>query len=148
MGSIRGIAELVLNVRDIAAMERFYTGVLGLAVHSRHPETDPTIVFIATADLEPPFGLGHPQVLALIDPARHPPAIGRFDAPERRRSTLNHFAFEIDAADYDAEVDRLNGLGIETELVKFPHMRAKAIFFRDPEDNTVELICHDRPMGG
>ncbi len=143
MGAIRGLAEVVLNIRDMDAMLAFYQGVVGLREHGRMPEVDPTIVFLEVAPLGSALGAAHPQVLALIDPARHPPAAGRFDTPQRRRSTLNHVAFEIEESDYRPELARLAGLGIETVTAAFPHMRAKAIFFRDPEDNTLELICHD-----
>lgn len=143
MPAIRNIAEVVLNTRDIGASEHFYTSVVGLRVHARIPDDQPTIVFLAVRELDSALGMAHPQVLALIDPARHAAAEGKFDPIDRRRSTLNHIAFEIEESDYQPELDRLAGLGVATQTVEFPAMRAKAIFFKDPDDNTVELICHD-----
>jgi len=31
---------------------------------------------------------------------------------------------------------------------EFPALKARAIFFKDPEGNTLELICHDDSFGG
>lgn len=141
--TIRAIAEVVLNVRDIAAMTRFYGQVLGFAEFSRSPEDNPTIVFLRLGELAPPFGDYHPQCLVLIDPARHAYAAGKFDTPSARTSTLNHLAFQIPDDAYDAELDRLASLGLSPTTAEFPALRSKAIFFRDPEGNTLELICHD-----
>ncbi|MCB9844691.1 MAG: VOC family protein [Phycisphaeraceae bacterium] len=141
MAYVRGVAEIAINVRDIGAMSEFYQRVLGLEVYGQSPEVEPTIVFLSIAAGEP--GRAHPPLLVLIDPARHPPAKGKFEAPVRRTSTLNHIAFDIEASRYEAECARLEGLGLTVMRVDFPHMRAKALFFRDPEDNTVEFICPD-----
>ncbi len=143
MGAVRGIAEIVLNARDLGVLTRFYREVMGFTLHSQYPKTNPTIVFLRIADLDSPLGKAHPQTLALIDPDRHPAARGKFDPPANRPFSLNHLAFEIDEADYQSEIDRLESLGIETTIAEFGHVRAKAIFFQDPEGNRLELICHD-----
>ncbi len=143
MGAVRGIAEIVLNARDLGVLTRFYREVMGFTLHSQYPKTNPTIVFLSIADLDSPLGMAHPQTLALIDPDRHPAARGKFDPPADRPFSLNHLAFEIDEADYQSEIDRLESLGIKTTIAEFGHVRAKAIFFQDPEGNRLELICHD-----
>lgn len=151
MTRVRAIAEIVLNCLDLDAMTRFYESVLGFAVvgAEAYPAADdpdpdaPTIVFLKIADLPAPFGTAHPQSLVLIDPARHRFAKGKFDPPGRRASRLNHLAFQIDAADYAAELARLTELGLEPIEAAFPNVRARAIFFTDPEQNRLELICHD-----
>lgn len=143
MSPIRGIAEVVLNVINIEDMARFYIDIVGLRHYAQSPEMEPTIVFLEIAPIDRPLGAAHPMVLALIDPARHPPAQGRFDMIARRNSTLNHVAFEIDEAAYEAELHRLREVGISVSEQQFPMMRAKALFFRDPESNVIELICHD-----
>ncbi|MDX1384055.1 MAG: VOC family protein [Thermoanaerobaculia bacterium] len=149
--SILGIAEVVLNVVDIETMSAFYREVLGLAFHSdaRLPAEEdgderPTIVFLRVMDPGTPLSSGdHPQLLALIDPARHGPAQGQFAAVRAAASTLNHLAFEIAPDDHDRELARLDELGLAPRVVEFPHMAARAIFFYDPEGNTLELISHD-----
>tara|TARA_A100001391_G_scaffold112576_3_gene75656 strand:+ start:544 stop:1056 length:513 start_codon:yes stop_codon:yes gene_type:complete len=143
MGAVRGIAEIVLNARDLGVLTRFYREVMGFTLHSQYPKMNPTIVFLSIVDLDSPLGMAHPQTLALIDPDRHPAARGKFDPPADRPFSLNHLAFEIDEADYQSEIDRLESLGIKTTIAEFGHVRAKAIFFQDPEGNRLELICHD-----
>lgn len=141
---IRSVAEVVLNVRDIARMRSFYQATLGFALHSQFPDNDPTIVFLTIGDRGTPLARGgHPEMLALIDPARHPPAGGRFDAIAARRSTLNHLAFEIDEDEYEAARKRLENLGLAPTAREFDFLRAKALFFEDPEGNLLELICHN-----
>jgi catechol 2,3-dioxygenase-like lactoylglutathione lyase family enzyme len=141
--AITGVAEVVLNAHDLSAMTAFYRDVLGFRPHSRFPEKDPTIVFLTVADLDTPLGRGgHGQLFALVDPARHPPARAAYQGLDVSRSTLNHLAFEIDPADFEAEKARLEGRGLAVTVHEFAHMRAKGMFFRDPEGNLIELICH------
>ena len=82
MSIVKGIVEVVVNVRDLAGMQRFYEETLGLTVHSAYPEDDPTIVFLTVRELDSPLGRdgAHPQLLALVDVARHAHA-RRFAGP-------------------------------------------------------------------
>ena len=151
--AIIGIAEIVLNVRDLSRMRQFYQEVLGFkllrqACYESGPEPDPhgepTIAFLTIQQVDTPLGRhGHPQLLALIDFQRHVFVKGRFDGHDPRRSTLNHVAFEIPPESYEAEKERLETLGITPRAVVFPAMTARALFFDDPEQNVLELICHD-----
>ncbi len=141
---IRAIAEIVINVVDIQRARTFYETVLGFQLHSQYPVEDPTIVFLTIQAVDTPLSQnGHPQLFALIDPHRHPPAKARFRGLDATLSTLNHLAFEIDADAYTSEKARLEKMGITVHEERFPHMRAKALFFRDPEGNTLEFICPD-----
>jgi catechol 2,3-dioxygenase-like lactoylglutathione lyase family enzyme len=142
--AIRAIAEIVINVVDLQRAHTFYETVLGFQLHSQYPADDPTIVFLTIQAIDTPLSHhGHPQLFALIDPQRHPPAKARFQGLDVTRSSLNHLAFEIDAADYQREKERLEGLGLTVHEERFPHMQAKALFFHDPEGNTLEFICPD-----
>lgn len=142
--NIKKIAEIVINVDDISRARAFYETVLGIQLHSQFPTENPTIVFLTLAELDSPLGLGgHPQLLALIDPHRHPPAQQRFRGLDVRVSSLNHLAFEIEPEAYESEKQRLANLGLTVHEERFPHMQAKALFFQDPEGNTLEFICHD-----
>ena len=143
----------MLNVRDLPRMRQFYEQVLGFplwsqACHEHGPEPDPegepTIAFLTIAELETPLGRhGHPLLLALIDYRRHVFSRDRFDGHQQSTSTLNHLAFEIRPDRYAAERRRLETLGLEPRVVTFPGVRARALFFHDPEGNQLELICHD-----
>ena len=144
---IHRVSEIVLNVRDIERMSWFYQDVLGFELHSRFPETNPTIVFLTISDHDSALSRGgHPQLLALIDPVRHGPAEQRFDEIERRRSTLNHIAFEIDLADYGPQKQRFAELGLNPSTEEFAFLGARALFFEDPEGNLLELLCHDASL--
>ena len=149
---ITGIAEIVLNVRDLPRMRQFYKSVLGFELMSQachetgwepDPDGNPTIAFLTVKKLDTPLGHhGHPQLLVLIDFQRHVFAKERFDGHEPRRSTLNHLAFEIPPDSYRVHEERLESAGLDPRTVEFPNMKARALFFRDPEGNTLELICH------
>ena len=150
--AIIGIAEIVLNVRDLSIMRQFYQEVLGFKLLSQDcyesgpdpdPNGQPTIAFLTIRQTDTPLGgHGHPQMLALIDFRRHIFVKGRFDGHDPRRSTLNHLAFEISPESYEAEKERLETLGITPRAVLFPAMTARALFFEDPEQNVLELICY------
>lgn len=150
MPPILGITEIVLNVRDLPNMRTFYQDVLGFSLVSEsnneippNPGGNPTITFLQIQPTETPLGQnGHPVLLALIDSARHAAAKAKFQALKIEHSTLNHLAFEISPETYDAHFERLKQLELNPVETEFPNMHAKAIFFRDPEGNTLELICH------
>lgn len=147
---VLGVAEIVLNVRDLDTMEQFYEHVLGFEHHSHFPQTEPTIVFLTIKDSDTPLGRSgrHPQLFALIDARRHVFTRDTYQGIDPARSPLNHLAFEIAFADYEAERLRLEELGLHPRPLSFPVMRARALFFQDPEGNTLELICHDPEVAG
>jgi len=154
---ITGVAEVVLSVRDIPTMREFYQKVLGFRLLSESchemgadadPDGEPTITFLVVRDEDTPLGRnGHPQLLVLIDHQRHIFARQRLVGHDVSRSTLNHLALEIPLESYDAHRERLNKLGLDPTPSKFPNMQARALFFKDPEGNTLELICHDPSVG-
>ena len=151
---ITGVAEVVLSVRDIPTMRDFYSNVLGFklhgeACHENGPEPDPggvpTITFLTIVDIDSPLGRhGHPQLLVLIDHQRHVFARSRLVGHDVTRSTLNHLAFEIPPDSYGDWQRRLTDLGLEPTTSEFPNMNARALFIKDPEGNTLELICHSK----
>ena len=152
---ILGISEIVLSVADLPRMREFYREVLGFALHhelsmeteSPVPDGEPTIAFLEICGSETPLGRnGHPQLLALIDYKRHHFARMRFRGHDVTVSTLNHLAFEIPSESFDAHLQNLQRHHIEATQSRFPDMSARAVFFRDPEGNTLELICHDSAM--
>jgi catechol-2,3-dioxygenase len=129
--AIKLLGELALRVNDLVKMRGFYRDVVGLDVMAELPEG----VFFHVADAVP----GHPQFLALFDRATE---VG----PER--TTVDHFAFLIDLADYDSEKQRLERLGVSVFPKVFPAPKWRALFFSDPEGNTVEFVCYDESISG
>jgi len=69
----------------------------------------------------------------------YPPACHRL----RGQETLDHLAFVIDLADYEAEKERLIGFGVQVRTKGFPTFHWRSLFFADPEGNTVEFVRHD-----
>ena len=149
---ITGVSEIVLSVADLPTMRTFYADVLGFRIHSEFsmeetevdPDGDATITFLVIAELNTPLGRsGHPQLLALIDHRRHVYAKSRLTGHDVNQSTLNHLAFEIPSEFFEAHAVRLKNVGLKLTFSKFPTMNAKAMFFKDPEGNMLELIAHD-----
>ena len=121
---LRKLGHVVLNVTDLEAAVRFYTGVLGLEVSDRYPDTmvPGGMVFLrCNAD--------HHGV-ALVGGA------GKSD-----RSSLNHFAFEVATLD---EVFRARTwLSKHDVPIVFEGRRRAgcqiAVEFQDPDGNNLEV---------
>jgi len=129
------IAELGLRVTDLPRAVTFYQEVLGLEIIRAYP----TIVFLKVGDLDSPLGRGgHPQLLVLFD---------RKVKLDIALTTVDHLAFEISLEQYPNERERLQQAGLElTERIwqgDYAWLRARSVFFDDPDGNTVELIAHD-----
>jgi len=148
---ITGVSEVVLSVANLPEMRDFYMRVMGFSLHSElsmetavaDPDGEPTITFLTICETDTPLGRGgHPQLLALIDYRRHVHAKKRLVGHDVTQSTLNHLAFEIPPESFDDHAKRLDELGIDVSFSEFPTMNARAMFFKDPEGNVLELICH------
>jgi catechol 2,3-dioxygenase len=124
------VGELALRVTDLDGMKAFYRDVVGLEVFS---DNSPDFVFLKVAELVP----GHPQIMGLFD---------RHSAPAQDHSTLDHFAFVFDLADYSSERKRLEDLGVAVVTREFPNFHWRSLFFTDPEGNIVELVCYDESV--
>ncbi|MEM9066744.1 MAG: VOC family protein [Planctomycetota bacterium] len=140
---VRSIAEVVLNVTDLARSVTFYQEVLGFEHRAQFPEDDPTIVFLHAGSEAGPDDAAHRPMLVLIDPSRHENAFGKFATPNSRTSALNHLAFDIRCEDYEPEQARLESLGIELFHTRFDWLGARAMFFQDPDGNRLELIARE-----
>jgi catechol 2,3-dioxygenase len=128
---VKPLLELAIRAYDLPKMVAFYLDVVGLTLYR---DLSPEVVFLeCAAGIE-----GHPQLFAIFD---------RAVCDETERKRLDHFAFGIDLADYDAELERLQGLGIATRLREFPNLGWRSIFFSDPEGNVVEFVSHDASVG-
>ena len=136
---VRALGETVLRVRDLQAVKRFYTDIIGLDVLQEFEG----IAFLKVAD---GYG-GHTQIVGLFHESMPVP----FPADPRQpvvleRTSLHHFALEIDRADYDAELRRLRALGLEVATVEHRWCRWRSLYVRDPEGNVLELVCHDESI--
>lgn len=129
------LAEVGLRVTDLPRAVTFYQEVLGVEIVRAYP----TIVFLKVGELDSPLGRGgHPQLLVLFD---------RKVKLDIALTTLDHLAFEISLEQYPTERERLQQMGLElTERIwqgEYAWLRARSLFFDDPDGNTIELIAHD-----
>lgn len=122
---IRGIAEIVLNVRDVEASLKFYQEVLGLEVIGR-----PGPVFLRAGN--PAVEI--PQMVVLVPLL---PDAGDFVTPR----TLHHLALELAPEDFDAEEARLKALGYQIRYGQHPVVPSRTMYVDDPDGNEVEFIC-------
>lgn len=121
---LRKLGHVVLNVTDLDAAERFYTGVLGLEVSDRYP---PSMV---------PGGM----LFLRCNTDHHGVALVGGATP-LAKSTLNHFAFEVGSPD---EVFRARDWLREQKVpIVFEGRRRAgcqlAVEFRDPDGNNLEI---------
>jgi catechol 2,3-dioxygenase-like lactoylglutathione lyase family enzyme len=133
-------------------MRDFYIDVFGFPLHSESEHEDPehpirpgepTICFLKVASSDTPLGRAvHPPFLVLIDYKRHAGARKRFTHIDQTASSLNHVAFEIPPASYGDWLARLQAKGLDPFETEFPGVEGKALFIKDPEGNSIELICH------
>jgi len=129
------IAEIGLRVTDLPRAVAFYQEVLGLEIVRAYP----TIVFLKAGELDSPLGRGgHPQLLVLFD---------RKVKLDIALTTVDHLAFEISLEQSPTERERLQQMGLElTERIwqgEYAWLRARSLFFDDPDGNTIEFIAHD-----
>jgi catechol 2,3-dioxygenase-like lactoylglutathione lyase family enzyme len=120
---VTGVNELVLEVVDLEAAERFYSEVLGFPVVDRWPSRE-AIWVMAGAGTR--IGLWRPQV-------------GLFGG---RGGLHVHFAMHIADADFDAAVERLESKGYEVKQTEFEGA-GRSAYVDDPDGNVVELWTWD-----
>jgi catechol 2,3-dioxygenase-like lactoylglutathione lyase family enzyme len=120
---VTGVSELVLEVVDLEAAERFYAGVLGLPVVERWPERE--AIWVMAGD-RTRIGLWRPQV----------------GLHGGRGGIHVHFAMHLPAARFDAAVAYLRGQGHQVIEQAFGN-RGRALYVNDPDGNVVEMWTWD-----
>ena len=100
---IKALGEIALRVTDLDAQQKFYEETIGLELMKRFPNA----AFFRIAE---GFG-GHTQVLALFDRS----AERGYRGLSTEKSTIDHIAFEIPLADFNAEKQRLEQLGFRVK---------------------------------
>ena len=120
---VERIDHVVLRVRNLPAMVRFYEQALGFAVLRRVDELK-LVQMRAGASM-----------LDMIDKERSPS-----DGP--RDGNMDHLCFRIEPFDRDAVVARLSPLGVtvgETVQRVGAEGKGPSVYFDDPEGNQIEL---------
>jgi catechol 2,3-dioxygenase-like lactoylglutathione lyase family enzyme len=129
MISIREIDHVVLRVRDIDAMRRFYCDVLGATHVAYRPE----------------FGMSHLRAGAsMIDLVTVHGKLGKAGgaAPGREGRNLDHLCLRVEPFDQDAIVAHLARHGVAVGEIRRRYGaegNGVSIYVQDPEGNTVEL---------
>lgn len=125
-------SHAVIYVRNLDAMIDFYRDVLGFQVSDRGP-LDPDNPGLELAFISQ-VGSDHHQLA--FAPVRG----------EGPSTTLDHMAFKVDSlADVKAMAEKLQGDGRASGISAVSHGNAWSVYFKDPEDNSVEIFC-DSPF--
>jgi catechol 2,3-dioxygenase-like lactoylglutathione lyase family enzyme len=128
MHAIRRLVEVVLTVDDMDRSLAFYRDVLGLEVFS--PAGVPA-KFLRIGGHDGRSGI--PQQIVLVPRA----AVG--DQPLAPSRRLHHIGLEVAPETYDAERERLAGLGYALRRGTHPFMPVEAFYLDDPDGNEVEI---------
>lgn len=120
------IHETCLYAGDLAAMERFYAGVLGLRTVSDNAPRGIT------------FRVNPHAVLLIFNPTltQQPHPL----VPAHGATGPGHCAFSIEPRDLDAWRAHLAACGVSIEREATWATGAVSIYFRDPAGNSIELI--------
>ena len=129
MISIREIDHVVLRVRDMDAMRRFYCEVLG-ATHVAYRSE---------------FGMSHLKAgNSMIDLVVVDGPLGKAGgaAPGKEGRNMDHFCLRVDPFDQDAIVTHFGRHGVAVGEIRRRYGaegNGISIYVSDPEGNTVEL---------
>lgn len=120
--------HVALQVRDLAACERFYVELLGMRVEWR-PDADNVYLTSGRDNL----------ALHRVD-----------DAPAASGQRLDHIGFVLStAALVDAWYEFLSAAGVSMAQAPKTHRDgARSFYCRDPAGNTVQMIHHPPLAGG
>ena len=127
--SIRGLDHVVLRVRDVAAMERFYCAVIGCSVERRRAE----------------LGLIHLRAgSTMIDLVDDAGPLGRKGGPPAGADghNMDHFCLRILPFDLPGIVAHLRANGVEPgeSGTRFgAEGDGPSVYLDDPEGNRLEL---------
>jgi catechol 2,3-dioxygenase-like lactoylglutathione lyase family enzyme len=115
---LRGLYEVAIRVKDLAASETFYRDTLGLEMGLR--DDDRRWLFLKA---------GGPAGMIVLQEDKG-------DWPRQ------HFAFAIGEADIEAAARELESRGVVvTGPVRHDWMPAKSIYFSDPDGHDLELCA-------
>jgi catechol 2,3-dioxygenase-like lactoylglutathione lyase family enzyme len=122
------VSHFEIRVRDGARMERFYTDVLGFQVTdrgllTRGPAAGRELVFMSHSPDE------HHQIVLIPT-----------DATETSGSGIGHVAFRVDTLDEVRRVyEKIRKID-HTRPEPVSHANTWSVYFRDPEDNRIEVF--------
>ena len=125
---VTGVCEIALEMLDLEAGERFYSGLLGFPVVERWSSRGGAIWLMAGEQTR--IGLWRPQI-----------GLGG-----GRGGVHVHYAMHLPASAYEAAVKRLREAGLEVldhDHSGYAHGRGRAAYVTDPGGHVVELWTWD-----
>ena len=130
MAKILGLAEIVILVHDLEKSLNFYRDLLGL---TPLPTPDQRgAVFLEVG----PQAVACPQQVILVPLPEGTPAF----PSERSERVMHHFGLEVSQDDFDAERERLEGMGMNVRYGEHPFLQLRGMYIDDPDGNEVEII--------
>lgn len=136
-GTISGLAEVVLRVKDLDAMQAFYGETLGLSFWRRFGDD------MAFFKLPGTVG-GRSQAVALFVDRWPSNAAGHsWTGLDSAASTLHHFALTVALGDLRRTAAVLEAAGVKTAERVFPWVGWRSLMLQDPEGNVIELVADD-----
>lgn len=120
---LKAVLETVLYADDLDAAERFYAGVLGLAVKSRKPG----LFLFLTLER---------QMLLIFAPEAASQARG---VPAHGARGPGHVCFSVAGAELDPWAEQLKRAGVMIEHWQDWPGGGRSCYFRDPAGNSLEL---------
>lgn len=133
--TVKGLGEVSIRVNDLDGMRKFYQDVVGLEV--LRLEEDYVFFNIAEG-----YG-GHTQILALFKSTERTFLDNKSQYLNSAQSTLHHIALNIDLDDFEAEKQRLEGLGLKVNATVHKWIHVHSMYFADPEGNMLEFVSYD-----
>jgi catechol-2,3-dioxygenase len=126
MTQIKGVAEVALYVQDLDQAAGFYQEVLGLPQTAIFDDA----VFLQT-------GPNSTLILFAIEKLENRVSV----IPKHGAHGQGHVALAIPAKEMDAWRDRLQEHDVPIEHEQDWPLGTHSIYFRDPDDNSLELIA-------
>lgn len=123
-----GLAEVVLNVKDLQESLRFYRDELGLELIGTPPGATAPVFLKAGSGKA-----GVPQMVVLVPLEEGSEFLGP--------RTLHHLALEVPQERFEEISIRLDSLGYELRLGEHPVIKSWTAYLDDPDGNEVELIA-------
>ncbi len=126
---VRRVLETALYVDDLERAVKFYTSVLGLRLMGREER-------MASIDA------GESTVLLLFRRGASIDGIVTAGGtiPPHDGAGPWHLAFAVDAADFEAWLSHFERVGVEVESVVDWPRGGRSVYFRDPDNHSVELV--------
>ena len=125
---VEGLAEVVVNVRDVGRSLTFYRDLLGLEPLS--PPGAPGPVFLRA-------GAATGELPALVVLVPLPPEAAPF-APPR---ALHHLALAVGPDAFDGARAVLEAAGLTIRTGQHPILPSRTMYVDDPDGNEVEFIA-------